>query len=165
MSETSARLALPFIVPGQAQKELHHNEALALIDAALHAAVESASVASPPSEPEEGQCWIIAAGAAGDWHAHAGSLACWTSGGWRFVAPLPGMLVWDKSSAVWLHWRGSSWSSGELPAAGLTIGGVQVVGARQPAVPSPSGGTTIDTEARTAIAAIAATLKTHGLIE
>ena len=42
---------------------------------------------------------------------------------------------------------------------------VGFVGARLPAVASPSGGTTIDTEARAAIAALIATLKSHGLTE
>jgi hypothetical protein len=165
MSEASARLALPFIVPGQAQKELYHNEALARIDAALHAAVEAGPTVDPPAESEEGQCWIVAPGAGGAWSGQANWLACWTSGGWRFCEPLPGMLVWNKASGHWLHWRGSSWSGGELPAARFTVAGVQVVGPRQPAVPSPSGGTTIDQEARAAIAALTAALKTHGLID
>jgi hypothetical protein len=39
-----------------------------------------------------------------------------------------------------------------------------VVGARQPPVPSPSGGTIIDAEARVAIAQISAALMSHGLI-
>lgn len=34
MTDTSARFALPLILPGQAQKEIFHNEALALLDAA-----------------------------------------------------------------------------------------------------------------------------------
>ena len=37
---TTVRFALPLIAPGQAQKEAYHNEALAAIDAALHACVE-----------------------------------------------------------------------------------------------------------------------------
>lgn len=36
--ETTARLGLPLLAPGQAQKELFHNEALALVDAATQAA-------------------------------------------------------------------------------------------------------------------------------
>jgi hypothetical protein len=38
-----------------------------------------------------------------------------------------------------------------------------VVGARQPAIAAPAGGTTIDAEARNAVAALLAVLKSHGL--
>jgi hypothetical protein len=45
---------------GQAQKELTHNEALALIDMLLHAQVESMTVATPPGGAVVGQCWVVA---------------------------------------------------------------------------------------------------------
>ena len=165
MTDTSARFAWPFILPGQAQKEAYHNEALSLIDAALHAAVQEDPVATPPAGPEEGRCWIVADGATGAWTDRTDSLACWTGGGWRFVAPLPGMLAWNVDLGCWLHWSGDNWSDGSLPATALSIGGQQVVGPRLPDVPSPSGGTIIDAEARAAIDALVATLKSHGLIE
>lgn len=165
MTETSARFALPFILPGQAQKELFHNEALTLIDAALHASVEAPPLATPPTEPEEGQCWIVAAGATGAWSGREDELACWTAGGWRFVAPPPGMLAWSADLGCWRHWTESGWSDGELPASSITIAGQQVVGPRLSDVPSPSGGTTIDAEARAAVDSIIATLKSHGLID
>lgn len=165
MTDTSARFALPFILPGQAQKEAYHNEALALIDAALHAAIEGEPLAAPPGGPVPGQCWIVAEGASGAWAGKADALACWTAGGWRFVTPVAGMLAWNKTDGVWLHWAESSWSDGSLPATALSIGGQQVVGPRLPDVPSPSGGTTIDAEARGAIDALIATLKSHGLID
>jgi len=165
MTEASARFDLPLILPGQAQKELYHNEALIRLDAALHAAVEGPPATAPPAAPEEGQCWIAGAGATGDWAGRDGALAAWTAGGWRFVAPVPGMLAWNKAGEVWLHWSGSAWRDGTLPAAAIEIAGQQVVGPRLPDVPSPSGGTIIDVEARAAIDAIIATLKSHGLID
>ena len=164
MSEASPRFQLPFILPGQAQKELFHNEALLRIDAALHAAVETALVAPPPA-PAAGQCWIVAQGAAGDWAGRDGQLAAWTGGGWRFVVPAAGTTVWTKALGVELRWSGSGWSGGEIAATALLVGGVQVVGERLPGVPSPSGGTIIDAEARAAVAALIATLMSHGLIE
>lgn len=164
MSEATARLSLPFILPGQAQKELYHNEALARIDVALHAAIEGPPLATPPADPVAGQGWIVAAGATGAWSGKDESLACWTEGGWRFVAPPAGMCVWNKAAGHRLHWTGSAWSRGELAVTSLMIGGLKVVGERQAAVPSPSGGTVIDEEARSAIAAITAALKSHGLI-
>jgi len=165
MSESSERFGLPLILPGQAQKEVFHNEALALIDAALHAAVEEAPLAVPPGAPAEGACWLVAAGATGAWAGRDGSLAAWTSGGWRFVAPQPGMCVWDKAAGFPRRWTGAAWTAGEVAAASLVIGGEQVVGARQPGVPSPSGGTIIDAEARAAIDAITVALRSHGLID
>ena len=165
MTDSSARFALPFILPGQSQKEAWHNEALTLIDAALHAAVEEGPLATPPTDPGEGQSWIVGEGATGAWAGKAGALACWTAGGWRFVSPLPGMLAWNLDMGYWLHWAGTGWSDGAMPATAFTIAGQQVVGPRLPDVPSPSGGTIIDAESRTAIDAVIATLKSHGLID
>jgi hypothetical protein len=165
MSE-SARFKLPYILAGQAQKELFHNEALATLDAALHAAVEEgAPRAEPPLAPGAGQAWIVAGSGAGEWSGKGQQVAVWTEGGWRFVAPVAGMLVWDKAAGHWLHFDGLAWRGGELPAAAIVVGGQQVVGTRQPHVPSPSGGTIIDEEARAAIEAVIATLMSHGLIE
>jgi hypothetical protein len=41
---------------------------------------------------------------------------------------------------------------------------VKVVGARESAIASPSGGANVDPEARAAIAAMLAALRAHGLI-
>jgi hypothetical protein len=165
MDETSPRFELPYILPGQAQKELFHNEALALVDLALHPAVETEPLASPPEQPEEGQCWIVAAGAAGAWAGRGGQLAMWTTSGWRYLRPVIGLEVWNKAQAMPLRWREGGWSGGELDCSAVRVGGQQVVGGRLPAVPSPSGGTVIDVEARTAIAALTAALMSHGLTE
>ena len=165
MADSSPRFALPFILPGQAQKELFHNEALVRIDAALHAAVEEGPRASPPPAPLEGQCWIVAQGGSGLWSGEDGKLACWTEGGWRLVAPPPGTSVWNKANRVPLLWDGNGWSAGELRCSAVFVAGQQVLGERQPAVPSPSGGTIIDAEARAALNAVIAALMSHGLID
>lgn len=165
MMTTTTRFALPLIAPGQAQKELHHNEALVAIDAALHACVEEPPLDTPPPDPEEGETWIVAAGASGAWEGRVDSLATWTVGGWRFVAPVPGMTAWVRNAGSWAHWSGASWIEDTWPVAALAIAGNQVVGPRQPDVPSPSGGSTIDAEARAAIDLLIVTLKSHGLID
>ena len=165
MSEESPRYRLPFIVPGQAQKELFHNEALLRIDAVLHAAVETGPVAEPPANPETGECWLVAAGATGAWTGKDDQLAIWSAGGWRFVAPAEGMIVWNKAATLPLRWSGTAWSTGEIEGASLVVGGQQVVGERQPSVPSPSGGTIIDAQARAAVDDLIAALMSHGLID
>ena len=165
MTETSSRFGLPFIMPGQAQKEAYHNEALALVDAALHACVVEGPTDVVPADPAVGECWIVAPDAAGAWSGQAGRLASWTAGGWRFIGPVPGMAVWNVDAGYAMRWTGEAWSSGEWPVSALTIGGQQVVGERLETVASPSGGTTIDAEARAAIDAVIVALRTHGLIE
>jgi hypothetical protein len=165
MSDASSRLGLPFILPGQAQKELFHNEALILLDAAVAAAVEGAPLAGVPADPAPGQCWIVAAGATGAWVGRDHCLAAWTEGGWRFVAPPPGFIAWDKAAGVPRQWDGAAWAGGRVACAGLSIGGKAVVGERLPALATPSGGTIIDAEARAALAAVIAALKSHGLTD
>jgi hypothetical protein len=165
MSDSSPRFGLPFILPGQAQKELFHNEALLRLDAALSPAAEAGPTADPPATPAEGQSWVVAAGASGAWTGKDHNLAAWSDGGWRFVAPQPGMTVWNRLDGVPMQWSGTAWSAGTLLCGGLAVDGLRVVGPRQPAVPSPSGGTIIDAEARAAIDALIATLLSHGLID
>lgn len=164
MTEASARFALPLIQSGQAQKELYHNEALTLLDVALHPTVQAVAVNTPPTAPAPGQCWIVGASPSGAWAGQAQAIAGWTAGGWRFVAPVEGMLAWVVADGLWARRATSGWVLGELAASSVKIGGVQVVGARQAAVAAPSGGSTVDAEARTALAAVIAALSSHGLI-
>lgn len=164
MSLTTDRLALPLLAAAQAQKEITHNEALTLLDAAVQPVVATIAPASVPASPSPGQCWIVGTGAAGAWAGHDGALATWTAGGWRFVAPFEGMQVWSIGDSATARREGSSWITGALKGHQLLLDGQQVVGARQSAVAAPSGGSTIDVEARVAITAILARMGAHGLI-
>jgi hypothetical protein len=60
--------------------------------------------------------------------------------------------------------RAGAWELGNLRGTSLVLGGLQVVGARAGAITDPSGGTTVDSQARTALSAILAALRQHGLI-
>lgn len=159
---TTPRYALPFLFPAQAQKEHFHNEALVVVDAALHPVVEQGARTDPPVEPGIGQCWIVAADAIGAWAGRGDAIACWTGGGWRFVAPVLGMLAWDAEAGHYLTFGSAGWS-GVISVSEISIAGQSVIRERQPALATPSGGTTIDVEARAAVDQIIATLKTHGL--
>lgn len=163
MTETK-RLALPFLQPGQAQKEFFHNEALRRLDLTVAAAVEAVAANTPPASPSDGQCFILGAAPTGAWAGQAKALAGYADGGWRFVAPLAGMSAFDKASGQTAVFDGTAWAVGTLSAAKLMVGANQVVGARGAAVAGPSGGTTVDAEARAALGAILDRLRTHGLI-
>ncbi|WP_313539587.1 DUF2793 domain-containing protein [Sphingomonas sp.] len=157
------RLALPLLEPGQAQKEMFHNEALALLDIATQAAVVAAMVDLPPAAPATGQCWIIGAAPQDAWAGQARKLAGWTEGGWRFLTPRDGMRVWVAADQALALFSGGEWYQGRTYGR-LFIEGRQVVGPRQSNVAEPSGGMTVDAEARGAISAVLQMLRQHGLI-
>ena len=165
MTDSTVRLALPLIQAGQAQKELYHNEALALIDIVVAAGVQSVGLNAPPTAPALGACWIVGTSPTGAWSGAANAIVGWTSGGWRVVAPQPGMTAWSVTDQVFAHFTGTAWLVGDVAAARVTIGGNQVLGARRSAIESPTGGSVIDSAARTAIAAILGALRGHGLID
>lgn len=162
--EASPRWTLPLLYAGQAQKEIFHNEALVRIDALLHGCAQSADMTEVPELPEPGQCWIVAAGATGAWAGMDDAVACWSEGGWRFIAPRAGLrlLVADRSHPM-IH-DGAQWRDGAVREDGLYLDGQRVVGSRQEAISVPVGGTVIDAEARTAIMEILSALREHGLI-
>jgi len=162
---STPRFALPFLSPGQAQKEFTHNEALQTLDIIAALAVEEAPRIDPPESPILGASYIIDAGATGDWTGMSQSVAAFTSGGWRFVAPLEGMAAYVKSTSTWALYRAGAWELGILRGSSVEVDGQQVVASRAAAIASATGGTTIDTEARGAIDEILAALRHHGLIE
>jgi hypothetical protein len=71
VSDQTANLALPYILPSQAQKHVFHNEALQRLDAVVQLAV-TGELPAPPVTPIEGECYLIASGAMGAWSGKAG---------------------------------------------------------------------------------------------
>lgn len=162
--DRSARLALPYLYPGQAQKETTHNEALALLDLAVQAAVVAVGVDAPPDDPAIGACWIIGANPSGAWSDNADAIAGWTAGGWRFVVPREGMAAWSIADGAAAQFVSGGWRVGAVAGRRIVVDGLQVVGAQQPAIPAPAGGAVADTEARAAIGAILGAMRAHGLL-
>jgi hypothetical protein len=164
MVNTTARWALPLLHAGQAQKELDHNEALALIDLALHACVEAIGVDVPPSAPVDGQCWIVGAEPVGDWAGQALALAGWTAGGWRFVGPRDGMVVACREGGVIARFGNGEWVAGAVHTTGVFVGGTRVLTTQQPAIADATNGTNVDSAARATLSLVLEALRSHGLI-
>lgn len=137
------RLDLPLLFPAQAQKEGYVNEITARIDALLHGAIE-AELATPPATPSDGQCWLVATGASGDWTGQAGRIAARQSGNWLFIAPRDGMRLLNRTSGQEIRFH-STWKHPARPA-------------------TPTGGTVIDSEARSTISNLVAALVEAGIL-
>ncbi len=108
MSET-ARLGLPLLAAAQAQKHITHNEALAVLDMVVQASVLDRDLTVPPGTPAEGDAYIVAAGASGDWSGHDGEIAAFSAGVWMFAVPFTGLLAWLEDEAVQLVWQSGQW--------------------------------------------------------
>jgi len=144
---TSARTPaydLPYLFPGQAQKEAFVNEAMARLDALIHPVVRD-EVAAPPADPEPGDCYLVADPAGGAWSGREGSLAVWAENQWLHLAPRQGMRVHDLAAgsvAVFTTLDGWTRAAAPLP---------------------PLGGSTQDSEARAAIGQVVAKLHSLGI--
>lgn len=163
--DRTPRLGLPFLVPGQAQKELFHNEALQAIDTLVAPAVDGPPVSAPPESPSPGDCYLIGRNAEREWLGKENCLAAYTEGGWRFITPSEGLVVFVRSAGTSAVFRSGTWHIGTICGSRLEIGGLQVVAERQPGIASPAGGKTIDSEARAAVSAVLEAMRRHGLIE
>lgn len=143
-SSVSPRFALPMLFAGQSQKEATVNEALLATDLLVHPAVE-AVMATPPATPSNGQCWLVGTSATAAFAGQTDRIAAWTEGGWRFIVPREGMRAYDISAAAHRLYAGGAWRLVTAPAA-------------------PSGGSVVDSQARTAISAIITSLRNAGVL-
>ena len=164
MTDQTARFALPLIDPGQSQKEMTHNAALALLDAAVQPSVRAVGTTVPPTTPAIGDQWILGPAPTGAWLGQANAIAAWTTGGWRFVPAIEGMIAWSIADGVPARFSQGLWVVGDIAAGRIVVAGLPVVGARRAAIVGPAAGTVVDVEARAAIAAILTAMIGHGLI-
>lgn len=133
---------LPLLFTGQAQKETFVNEALARIDSLLHLVVD-AVLPAPPAAPADGAAWIVSAPATGEWSGREGQIAARQAGNWLYFVPRAGMRAFDRGRVQELLFR-DQWIAPVRPAA-------------------PDGGSTIDSQARAAIANLVGELTRVGI--
>ena len=108
MSET-LNLGLPFIDGAQAQKHVTHNEALRILDTHIHAHALRRDLLEPPSNPQEGDAYVIADNATGVWLGHDNQYVVFQDGAWAYNTIKTGFVVWVISDDVLSIWDGTQW--------------------------------------------------------
>jgi len=108
MSETT-NLQLPFIETSQAQKHVTYNDAIRKIDVLVQVHALSRNLSDPPSAPQEGDIYVVANGATGDWQAKENHTAAFQDGAWAFQPLKPGIVVWLEDESVLAVWDSSQW--------------------------------------------------------
>lgn len=144
---TSARTpvhGLPYLFPGQAQREAFVNEAFARLDALVQPSVLG-ELANPPAEPSPGDSYLVADDATGGWAGQERALAVWAENQWLFQPPHEGARVYDAA------------------AGGLACFTVPQGWQRFAAPALPAGGGTQDSEARATLAEVVTALRAAGI--
>jgi len=103
-------LALPYILPSQAQKHVTHNEALRRLDGLVQLSVRSRVLAEAPQQPSKGERHIVAGPAAGAWAGREGQVAHFVDGTWIFHEPRQGWLAWVEDEAQLIICREGGWA-------------------------------------------------------
>ena len=140
---TTPRIGLPLLFAGQAQKETFVNEALARLDGLTGLAVEAEQNA-PPAAPADGQAWIVGSAPTGSWAGFAGRIALRQAGQWLFIAPWNGLHFLDLASGQNVRRHGGAWVRATAPD-------------------EATGGSTVDSQARSAISALITALRQAGI--
>ncbi|HVV66255.1 MAG TPA: DUF2793 domain-containing protein [Rhizomicrobium sp.] len=109
MSDTTPRSGMPLLAAAQAQKHVTHNEALLQLDALGCARVLDRDLSAPPASPADGDAYLIAAAATGDWTGQDGKVAFALDGAWRFYAPFSGLIVYVSDEALFVVFDGAAW--------------------------------------------------------
>lgn len=113
-SENTNRLALPYIMPSQAQKHVTVNEALRRLDGIVQLTLQEAVTATPPIDPQAGATYFIGQEATGAWTNQAGQLAVWQDDGWIFVSPKRGWRAYLLDINALAIFDGVGWKPTEI---------------------------------------------------
>jgi hypothetical protein len=125
MTESTARLSLPLLMPAQAQKHVTHNEALQLLDALTQLVISGFGLNQPPVSPTDGSCYGVGTAPVGDWAGQAGKIARRSGAGWQFITPQEGWAAWDTVDQASKVYQAGQWVSGGTVTQNLSGIGIQ----------------------------------------
>ena len=146
MSNNSLQLSMPYIQGGQAQKHITHNEAIRTLDTITQLSVISQAT-TPDAGAVEGDRYIVAPGASGDFAGQEGNIAMLEGGFWAFFPAKTGWIAHDQSNDGMFVFNGNDWTP--------TVGGANVTSTDRMGVNA-----TADATNRLAVSS-AASLLTH----
>lgn len=107
----STRLHLPYLAAAQAQKHVTVNESLLRLDALVQLSARSATTATQPGSPSDGDLYLLPAGKTGAaWSAMAdGAMAYYRDGAWEELTPNTGWRCYAEDEAALYARNASAW--------------------------------------------------------
>ncbi len=110
MTET-IHLGLPTIEACAGAEARHAQRGAGELDALVMLAVLDRDLTAPPTEPEEGDRYIVASPGEGAFAGRDDNVACFMDGGWSFFPPRTGWTCYVEDEGVLLVWDGESWQA------------------------------------------------------
>lgn len=106
---------------------------LRAFDALLFASVINSTSTTPPTNPDDGDAYLLIGTPTGQWAGAQNSIAVWSTeltipgsnlifAGWEFHAPQDGWLVWDDAQQQYWTYANGSWRV--FSGGGVTISDV-----------------------------------------
>lgn len=103
------KLGITEMEQSQSQKHVTFNEAMFRLDVITQASVADRDLTAPPGSPSEGDSYIIASVASGDWLGAENSIAAFQGGIWVIYAPQVGWRTWISDEGILARWDGTAW--------------------------------------------------------
>jgi hypothetical protein len=110
MADQTPKLKLDYMYASQAEKHVTFNQSLSMLDAVFQSVALSASTPTPPTNPSEGDLYLIPQAALADWgQIPQGNMAAFINGAWRYLTPSLGSRIYVCDEDAVLIWQGSKW--------------------------------------------------------
>ena len=106
------RFGLERITDAPLNPETAHNNAIMRIDMLLHLSVIDDDLTAPPGSPSEGDRYLPAATATGDWAGKENQVAYYQGAAWKFIAmasDTEGTFCYIEDEDIFKLWDGSAW--------------------------------------------------------
>ena len=117
MTQTN-RLEISYLAPAQALKHITINEGFRKFDRLSQISVAARNVAIQPSQPNDGEGYILPANAVGEnWDYAAENDLAFFDQGWQILTPKDGFQAWVESEQAGLVFSQGNWISPPLPSS------------------------------------------------
>lgn len=105
---TTPNLQLPEWAQNQNQPNVTVNTALRVLDLLTQLTVIDRTLTAPPTSMTDGDCYIPASGATGDWAGHEDDIAMVIGTDWVFRTPRDGWTAWVSAEQVQIRYIAGS---------------------------------------------------------
>jgi hypothetical protein len=115
-------LGIAEMTEAQASKYVTFNEFGRDMDTWVHLAVIDKDDTAPPSGPADGDRYIVAAGASGDWTGHEDDIATYENTAWVFRTPVVGIMAYALDEGqYYIYLESAGWTAGSAVGFGASV--------------------------------------------